>query len=166
MDQGDRSKGETPLWLTKTRRALPQVNPLACQKSSHMPPQYDKDILLRWFHQPEDREETKWVYKLTRQETQAHKPAPLCPLEACVRQSLSSCIFSPIRLLAINLLALPRLSGSSVTSCPSPELPRDRELPHSLISFFLLVAIRPIICPSIYPSLKSLLYSRGYKEGL
>lgn len=163
--QGDRSRGETPSWLTKTRQAHPHANPLAHQKSSHTPPQYDKDILLSGFRQPQDREETKRVYELTRQETQAHKPASLGALEDCVPQSLSSCIFSSTRLLAINLLALPRLSGSSVTSCPSPELPWDRKLFHSLISFFLLVSVHPSISPSIYPSLKSLLCSRGYKEG-
>lgn len=100
-------------------------------------------------------EETKWVYELTRQETQAHKPAPLGPLEDCVRQSLSSCIFSSTRLPAINLLALPRLSGSSVTSCPSLELPWVRKLLHSLISFFffLLVPIHQFISPSIHLSI-------------
>lgn len=98
-------------------------------------------------------EETKGVYELTRQETQAHKPTPLGPLEDCVRQSLSSCIFSSTRLLAINLLALPRLSGSSVTSCPSLELPWVRELLHSLISFFsfLYPSVHSSVHPSVHP---------------
>lgn len=114
--EGRCSEGETPLWLTKAQRAHLWNNPRAPQKSSCTPPQYDKDIPLPGLRQPQGREETKRVYKLTRQETQARKRAPLGPLAGCIPQSLSHGVFFSRHLLAFHLQALPRFSGSSVTS--------------------------------------------------